>query len=849
MNLNSKKKKYIILLVGVIFCLVMCFLPYSISLQIFVNEENVQEEQEEPTLRQLLDLQQEILAVTYGSNESDMEEAERKIINNKSYFQFTLLEDKYNSFRCKTSSDYIGVNILWNGIKIHTLSGEEMGTYFDKQTTKYPQNEYFSEMTLDQALKKYVEQGYVLLLASNREFSKGISLETSEYLKSLGLQNAPADVKNSSDCFIAMITDGLAYSDISETACEYQKKMLGHECKISSVSEPKEEYYSEILIDGINYSLNERGINIVVYDLNTNKLIDILNFDTADDSHMNRNYDAFYKEHDIIISDAFFDAVSASVQLFLIFWKMFWITILVIYVAVWEKLTHIMSEKLKNYEYHMVTLTLKHFLLTVLICFALLLPLGYEYLKKNFDNVSLDQLIYHLNTDLGGTNWEDFAEIIEQLMYRLGMAIGLGMLLFGISLYLRKKQKNRKNIIIIWGMRSSLICICLFTISLSLNQFCTDYNAFSYLVSKQLKSTLYENYYVDASTAKIKFPEEKKNLIYIFLESMEITNADKTVGGGKEFNCITELTDMALNNECFNGDKNILNGGLTLGNTTWTVAAMVAQTAGVPLNLPIDGNSYDASHFLPGAYSIGDVLEDNGYQNVLLIGSKASFASRDTYFAEHGNYKICDYEWAKETKKIPEDYYVWWGYEDNKLFNYAKEKVLELASAEEPFNLTLLTVDTHFTDGHVCEDCQNEYLAQYANVMSCSSAKVTEFVNWIQEQDFYEDTVIVLCGDHYSMDGTYFSDLDDEYERKVYLSIINGNKDVLGEEREFCTMDMFPTTLSALGCEIEGNRLGLGTDLYSNEKTLVELLGKKNFSYQLGLSSNYYDKKILYASK
>ena len=37
---------------------------------------------------------------------------------------------------------------------------------------------------------------------------------------------------------------------------------------------------------------------------------------------------------------------------------------------------------------------------------------------------------------------------------------------------------------------------------------------------------------------------------------------------------------------------------------------------------------------------------------------------------------ILDYEYAVKNKMIPEDYKVWWGYEDEKLFGFAKEKLL-----------------------------------------------------------------------------------------------------------------------------------------------------------------------------
>ena len=37
-------------------------------------------------------------------------------------------------------------------------------------------------------------------------------------------------------------------------------------------------------------------------------------------------------------------------------------------------------------------------------------------------------------------------------------------------------------------------------------------------------------------------------------------------------------------------------------------------------------------------------------------------------------------------------------------------------------------------------------------------------------------------------------------------------------------MDMFPTTIASLGATIEGDRLGLGTNLFSGEQTLAEKL-------------------------
>lgn len=49
---------------------------------------------------------------------------------------------------------------------------------------------------------------------------------------------------------------------------------------------------------------------------------------------------------------------------------------------------------------------------------------------------------------------------------------------------------------------------------------------------------------------------------------------------------------------------------------------------------------------------------------------------------------------------------------------------------------------------------------------------IAEFISWIQEQDFYENTTIVLTGDHPTMQENFYN-IDNNYDRVVYkLSLI-----------------------------------------------------------------------------
>lgn len=447
----------------------------------------------------------------------------------------------------------------------------------------------------------------------------------------------------------------------------------------------------------------------------------------------------------------------------------------------------------------------------------------------------MDEMMYHLTAPLEGTN---DGMIKEYLNVCIVPAV-LVLIMF-ILVFLTFRNQKIYNRIVGIGAAISIAAI-----SMSVYGAWNKLDVGNYVESKGSYSTFIDDYYVNPADVKITFPEQKRNLIYIFLESMETTYADKKNGGAFEQNVIPELTELAQKNEDFSGESKELNGGYAMPGTTWTMGAMFAHTAGIPLNISIDANSMDTQDsFFAGAITLGDILEQEGYSQTLLIGSDATFGGRRLYFTDHGNYDMIDYNYAAENGLIPADYRVWWGYEDQKLFGFAKEKLLELAGQGNPFNLTMLTVDTHFEDGYPCELCSDKYKDdQYANVMACSSRQVEEFVNWVQQQDFYENTTIVLVGDHPTMDSDFCEDIDKKYNRRVYTSYINAAvQKETDEKRQYTTFDSFPTTLAAVGAQIEGDRLGLGTNLYSTVQTLTERFGIEDEEREIPKKSKLMEK-------
>ena len=466
----------------------------------------------------------------------------------------------------------------------------------------------------------------------------------------------------------------------------------------------------------------------------------------------------------------------------------------------------------------------------ILLYIASLVIAGITYVKKYFPLVNFEQILYGL-TNMKGSS---ASGIVDGTIF----TFSVGTLIFLILLVIYILLHNSKKVILIRiKYYSGLILLgsIIFTLY--------AIGVFEYEINLFKQTKIYDKYYVDGNGVDITFPDKKQNLIFIYMESMETTNASINNGGAQKVSYIPNLENYALKYDNISSSEK-LGGFVPVSGTTYTLAGMISQNSGVNFKLPI--NIMDKNIVkMNGVYALGDVLLDNGYKNYLMMGSQAIFASRDKYFKNHGNYEIFDYTYAINNELIPKDYLVWWGYEDNKLFEFAKNKLKDISKEEQPFNLTLLTADTHFTDGYLDSECDTPFDKKYANVMHCSDKMINNFITWVMEQDFYKNTTIVLVGDHLTMQSSFYDDIDKNYTRSVYNVFINSRvKSDTTKNRMFSSMDIYPTTLASLGVKIDGDRLGLGTNMYSNKKTLMEELGYKYVSNELKKRSSFYDNYI-----
>lgn len=490
------------------------------------------------------------------------------------------------------------------------------------------------------------------------------------------------------------------------------------------------------------------------------------------------------------------------------------------------------------------------------VLFGLLIALGAAmyslclWYKKTFD-IEFKTLLYVLSSPLQGTGAETIKEVIS---VTVPAAVAAIVVYIGCIFLLNRALSPRKPRFckVLKGIGAALCALSVV--------FSSVYGVFvlripTYLELKNGETSFYEEYYIKPDPVLISSKGKTKNLVYIYLESMETTYTSTEDGGKQADNYMPRLTSLAQNNVSFSDkDGGNIGGFLTPQGTGWTIAALLATSSGIPFSFPLGDNGNNAmskeEYFASGLITLGDVLHENGYRQEFLCGSEIEFGGRDKYYQQHGNYEIYDLNTAREEGKVAADYHNgFWGFEDYILFDIAKEELTDIANSGEPFNFTMLTVDAHHNGGFKCELCGSDYTdlsekyAHTANVITCIDKQVAEFVEWCQAQDWYEDTVIVISGDHPRMDSRLVSKVA-ATERPVYNCFINSAVEPktsdATEGRVWTSFDMFPTTLAAMGFEIIGDRLGLGTNMFSGAKTLSEELGYDTLEMEIQKYSQFY---------
>lgn len=354
-------------------------------------------------------------------------------------------------------------------------------------------------------------------------------------------------------------------------------------------------------------------------------------------------------------------------------------------------------------------------------------------------------------------------------------------------------------------------------------------------LSKQLLlslkwSNLYEEYYHKPQVKKIT---NKKNVILIFAESMEDNFADEKYWGE---NLIPHLSKLKNEGISFSGYKSI-NG------TNWTLASNIATFCGIPLRMHLrDAVGTKTKHFLPNIKCLPDILKSIGYYNVFSTSTYLSFVGTDVFVDEHsfdelyGRDELIIENYASQDDIGIEKF----GINDKKMFEFARKKIISLTKNKSPFFITIQTVDTHFPHGYVHPTCSRKY-GDTRDAIKCSDLIIYNFIRWIQKQDFYNDTIIVITGDHLMMNFSDIASLIEAYpDRQIYNVILEKGFPPQIIKKDFSMMDLAATIAAKIGV-LSGDYLGLGISLLSDNQTLVEKLGIQKFEEEILQNSSIYN--------
>lgn len=483
----------------------------------------------------------------------------------------------------------------------------------------------------------------------------------------------------------------------------------------------------------------------------------------------------------------------------------------------------------------------------ILIIFSLII-IGTSYIKIFFGNETIDEFIFYLNNGAGNGDMGIYWLVIKTCFpfFLLLLFIMISLLyniLINYKIILYTKKRGFK-IYPIEFLRNHKIISTTFFCMLSLIIAFFNLNLNNYYKNALTKSTFIEEHYI-MNPDDVVF-QEKRNLIFIIVESLETTMFTKEQGGEWNYEIIPELYDL-LNEEgsiYFSSTENT--GGMSSQSAgSWTTAAIVSSSTGLPFKVPMNRNGYHSDNFMNGAYAVGDLLKENGYYNEVISAATTDFGGLQEFYTKHGNYSIVDLNSLEKYGFSHTDSDIGpWGFNDRYLFEIAKKRLEKVSQKEEPFNMTLITIDTHPNDGFIGDYSVDDYDVQYENVYATDSKLIYDFVSWVKQQDFYKNTTIVIVGDHLNMQTKFFKGRNKN--RYIYNVIINSAVTTNNtKNRIFTAVDMYPTTVAAIGGTIKENQLGIGVNLFSDKQTLAEKYGLDEFNAQLEKRSSFYNTYIL----
>ncbi|UBH04687.1 hypothetical protein K8P10_000198 [Leucobacter sp. Psy1] len=325
----------------------------------------------------------------------------------------------------------------------------------------------------------------------------------------------------------------------------------------------------------------------------------------------------------------------------------------------------------------------------------------------------------------------------------------------------------------------------------------------------------------DYAVSPVTGSGEPRNLILVYLESVEDAMADD---GTFEEDMLAPLAAATTDWERIDALTQAPGGG-------WTMAGVVATQCGIPLRSAtaatgsqiLNRVGEEPGRYLPGAVCLGDVLQEHGYRSIFLGGANATFAAKDRFLREHGYDEVRDLRTWREQGEPASAMRDDWGLGDRRLLELAADEAAELHREGAPFNLTVLTLDTH-EPAVAPEGCDMRAAEPMTDITRCSMEAVAGFVASLDAEGILEDTTVVVMGDHLKQVASWASFHDElgplaeadaalapgrTPERTIFNRVWSPEPVAFTRER-IDQLSMYPTLIELAGIPLEDHRAGLG---------------------------------------
>ncbi|WP_413358475.1 LTA synthase family protein [Bacillus subtilis] len=237
-----------------------------------------------------------------------------------------------------------------------------------------------------------------------------------------------------------------------------------------------------------------------------------------------------------------------------------------------------------------------------------------------------------------------------------------------------------------------------------------------------------------------------------------------------------------------------------------------------------------------------EILKNSGYYSAVLHANNKSFWNRDLMYDSFGYDSFFDIN----SYDVTDENSVGWGLKDKEFFEQSSELMKNLP---QPFYSRLITLTNHFPfdldeeDQLIDEyDSSSQTLNKYFPTVRYQDEALKRFIEKLKEDGIYDNSVIVLYGDHYGISenhneamgqflGKEITPFEEVQLQKVPLVIhIPGITDKKPQTIETVggQIDIRPTLMNLLGIDTK-DQIQFGNDLLSDEKLDFTVLRDGSF--------------------